>query len=426
VEPSAGSPCRWQRTAPTLDTGSGTGYSTGAGDEPAPDERTPPLTLEPAADAAVSPAPTRGVGFTREQVELVKRTIALGATDDELTLFLNVCQRTGLDPFARQAFAIKRWNQDLGRDVMSFQTSIDGYRLIADRACRERGWVRTEPPGGGTEWAELHGKTDVRWVDAWLHADTPLAARYTVHIVTPRQTTEFSAVARFDSYAQRKRDGTLTRMWAAMPDLMIAKCAEALALRKAFPQELSGIYTTDEMAQAWSGEPEQDAPYGVPIDRRWKLAHAKKRLVDLVLFHAEARGLTLDKPAATTIAGGLWERLEPEERTDDAVLTEGRLIALVDAQESIDIVITGPVDIPAGTHVTVPDGVTVTITAGDDIVLPAGPVAEVPYAETPGAAVDAEHKAALDAVAAPYEDPDLCEHGLLYCATCHAEDEGEA
>jgi phage recombination protein Bet len=160
------------------------------------------------------------IEFTPEQVALVKSQIAKDANNDELQLFLYQCKRTGLDPMTRQIYFMKRAGK------MTIQTSIDGFRVIAERSGDYAG--QDEPV-----FEEDNGKL----------------IKATVKVYRWRGEQRYCAAVGVaymnEYYPQAGQDF----MWKKMPHTMLAKVAEALALRKAYPQDLSGLYTTEEMQQ---------------------------------------------------------------------------------------------------------------------------------------------------------------------------------
>ena len=174
---------------------------------------------------------TKYENITPDQIALIKSQIAVNATDDELKLFLHVANKSGLDPLARQIYFIKRSGK------MTIMTAIDGFRAIADRT------------------GQYIGSSDPIFEEI---GNNPVKATVTVNKVVAGVVGNFTATARWSEYYPGKAQGF---MWDKMPHTMLGKCAEALALRKAFPAQLSGLYTGDEMDQAQNdGKPNNDPP----------------------------------------------------------------------------------------------------------------------------------------------------------------------
>ena len=183
------------------------------------------------------------------EIDSVKSMIAEKATNEELRLFALHCSRTGLDPFSGQIHFIKRGGKP------SFQTSIDGFRVIAERSKSYRG--QTEVQFGEdiekkmyyTEWE--NGRSFEKQVVKKVPSSATIGV-YREGFDHPLKVTVY-----FNEFCPSRKN---QQMWLKMPKHMLAKVAEAHALRKAFPNDLSGLYTDDEMAQAEGSDVEVTDP----------------------------------------------------------------------------------------------------------------------------------------------------------------------
>jgi phage recombination protein Bet len=189
---------------------------------------------------------------TKEQIDLLKQTIAKGCNDTEFSLFMELCRAKRLDPFAKHIQPVKRWDPDSQSMGLTFQTGIDGFRLIAERTGKYRGQ-------DGPYWCGEDGI----WFDVWVKQEPPVAAR--VGVFREGFDRPIYAVAHYAEYIQTKKDGKPNSMWAKMACNQLAKCAESLAIRKAFPEDLAGLYTPDEMKQADLAPMQPDQPQAITV-----------------------------------------------------------------------------------------------------------------------------------------------------------------
>lgn len=162
--------------------------------------------------------------YSESELQFIQKKHRL--TDIEMDVFMAAAHRYGLNPLANQIYPQIRNDRKTGERSMVIATGIDGYRTLADRTgC----YAGNDDP--------VFDESDKQ----------PGKATVTVYKVVGGVRCAFSATARWEQYVPADN---LAFMWRKMPHLMLGKVAEALALRKAFPAAISGIYTDAEMEQA--------------------------------------------------------------------------------------------------------------------------------------------------------------------------------
>lgn len=185
-------------------------------------------TIEDPPHAPMAKRERDRLEFTAEQETMIRDMYMSGANPLEASVLLEIAKSRRLDPLKKQIHFVKRKGYDGEPDKWTAQVAIDGFRSIANDTGLYDG--QDEP--------EI-----IYDADGYV-----IAAK--VRVYRRDIGRAFVGYAHFSEYCQLKSNGDATKMWAKMPRTMIAKCAEALALRKAFPEELGGLYTTDEMGQA--------------------------------------------------------------------------------------------------------------------------------------------------------------------------------
>ena len=168
------------------------------------------------------------------QLELAN-IITKGTPPPQVQIFATICKEKSLSPFQKQIYLLpfKQKNGDTWVTHYACIVGIDGYRTIAER---------TGKYAGSDDVKFNDDKTEFQCRDAGLK--NPITATVTIYKIVAGQRTPFTTTASWDSYVPANEKKRFN--WNRMPYLMLGKCAEALALRKAFPEALSGLHAEEE------------------------------------------------------------------------------------------------------------------------------------------------------------------------------------
>lgn len=194
--------------------------------------------------------------YTGKQLDLIRRTVAADCSEDEFNLFFEAARRVGLDPFKRQIFAVVYNKNNAERRKMAIITGIDGFRAIADRSGKYR--PDENEPQIFYDPDLKDDKTNPLGIEravVTVHKMGPDGVWYPLKGVAYwSEIAPLKEVWAYDKDAGKKQPTGIFELqegnWRKMPRVMICKAAEAQAIRRGWPEGLSGIYAHEEMDRA--------------------------------------------------------------------------------------------------------------------------------------------------------------------------------
>lgn len=240
-----------------------------------------------------------------DEVETLRNSKFKGFSPAEIKYCVAVINQLNLSPFLNQIHFVQRTLKD-GTRVISTQVGIDGFRLHAQRA---GGYAGSDEPAF-----------------EYTKENLIIKATVTVYKVVGGIRCPFTASARWDEYYPGQ--GDKSRMWDKMPHNQLAKCAEALALRKAFPAELSSLYAEEEMhkdreQKPWLEQPPLTDATTLPprADMITNGSYAKKRVGELSLEELRHKKRLLE---------------EKFDATTEELQTLDRINQMIEVQENME------------------------------------------------------------------------------------------
>lgn len=263
--------------------------------------------------------------FTDAQEQLIRDVFIGGASKQEAAVLLEVARTRRLNPLLKQIHFVKRWDSQKQKEVWASQVSIDGLRAIAERTGKYDGQDEAE-----------FGPISQRGYPEWAR----------VRVYRKDWSRPAVGTAYWDEYVQTKKGGEVTRFWSTMPRVMLAKCAESIAMRKAFPEDMSGLYTPEEMGQSENDRPPQISPHeddsddgsrhdpGVAADllRRCEVAKALIPIVDSYEKALELRALLGSKAKQSELTRDIQRARESQELSPDQYKELGKIWQHCDRQ----------------------------------------------------------------------------------------------